>query len=41
MATIVKTNSGTWKAIIRRKGWPRVSKNFQLKRDAEDWGRDT
>lgn len=41
MATIVKTPSGTYKALVRRQGWPTVSKNFRTKRDAEDWGRRT
>ena len=41
MATIVKTSSGAWKAIIRRTGWPQTSKNFRLRRDAEDWARRT
>lgn len=39
MATITKTPSGTWKAIIRRVGWPTTSKTFRTKRDAEDWSR--
>lgn len=39
MATITKTESKTWKAIIRRKGFPHVSKTFRIKRDAEDWAR--
>lgn len=39
MATIVKTPSGTWKAVIRRKGWPTTAKTFRVKRDAEDWAR--
>lgn len=41
MATIVKTLSGTWKAVIRKSGWPTDIKTFRLKRDAEDWARDT
>lgn len=41
MATIVKTPSGTWKAVIRKTGWPTTSKTFRLKRDAEDWARRT
>ena len=41
MATITKTAAGTWNAIIRRKGWPTVSKTFRVKRDAENWGRST
>jgi len=41
MATIVRTESGTWKALVRRSGWPTASKCFRLKRDAEDWARRT
>lgn len=41
MATIVKTPSGTWKALIRKTGWPPVAKTFRTKRDAEDWSRRT
>lgn len=41
MATIVKTPSGTWKAVIRKTGWPTTSKTFRTKRDAEDWSRRT
>jgi len=37
MATIVKTTSGTWKALIRKTGWPTTAKTFRTKRDAEDW----
>lgn len=39
MATLVKTSSGTWKAVIRKQGWPTASKTFRTKRDAEDWSR--
>lgn len=39
MATIVKTPSGTWKAVVRRNGWPTTSKTFPRKRQAEDWAR--
>lgn len=39
MATFVKTDSGTWKAIIRKQGWPITSKTFRTKRDATDWAR--
>lgn len=39
MATIVKTPSGTWKAVIRKQGWPTTAKTFRTKRDAEDWSR--
>jgi integrase len=41
MATIVPTPSGTYKALVRMKGWPTTSKTFRLKRDAVDWGRRT
>ena len=41
MATIVKTPSGTWKAVIRRTGFPTTIKTFRLKKDAEDWSRRT
>ncbi|RMT28291.1 Site-specific recombinase, phage integrase, partial [Pseudomonas savastanoi] len=41
MATLVKTPSGTWKALIRKTGWPTVAKTFCTKRDAEDWSRRT
>jgi hypothetical protein len=39
MATIVKTPSGTRKAVIRKIGWPTTAKTFRTKRDAEDWPR--
>jgi Site-specific recombinase XerD len=41
MATITKTPSGTWKALIRRTGWPTTSKTFRTRRDGEDWARRT
>lgn len=41
MATIVKTESGTWKALIRRVGWPTASKTFRTRRNADDWSRRT
>ena len=41
MATIPKTPSSTWKAIIRKRGWPTTIKTFRTKRDAEDWARST
>lgn len=41
MPTIVKTDSGTWKAVIRKTGFPTTIKTFRLKRDAEDWARRT
>lgn len=39
MATLVKTTSGTWKALIRKHGWPFTTKTFRTKRDAQDWSR--
>ena len=39
MATFVKTPSGTWKALIRRKGFPSTIRTFSKKRDAENWAR--
>ena len=41
MATIVKTPSATWKAVIRKSGWPTTAKTFRTKRDAQDWARRT
>lgn len=41
MATLVKTDSGKWKAVIRKSGWPLASKTFRTKRDATDWARRT
>jgi len=41
MPTIVKTESNTWKAVIRKTGFPTTVKTFRLKRDAEDWARRT
>jgi hypothetical protein len=41
MATIVKTPSSTWKAVIRKNGWPTSIKTFRTKRDTEDWSRRT
>ncbi|MCG7985409.1 MAG: site-specific integrase [Candidatus Thiodiazotropha lotti] len=41
MATITKTPSNTWKAIIRKRGWPTAIKTFRTKRDAGDWARRT
>jgi integrase len=40
MATITKTASGTWKALVRRRGYPQEIKTFPKKSQAEDWGRD-
>jgi hypothetical protein len=41
MATIVKSPSKSWKAVIRRQGWPTVSKSSRTKLDPEDWARCT
>jgi hypothetical protein len=41
MPTFVKTPTGSWKAVIRRNGWPTMAKTFRVKRDAEDWARRT
>ncbi|HHH43805.1 MAG TPA: site-specific integrase [Gammaproteobacteria bacterium] len=41
MATITKTPSKTWKAVVRKRGWPTTIKTFRTKRDAEDWARST
>ena len=41
MPTIVKTPSSTWKAVVRKTGFPASIKTFRLKRDAEDWARRT
>jgi integrase len=39
MATLIKTPQGSWKAVVRKQGWPTVCKTFRTKRDAEDWSR--
>jgi len=41
MATIVKTKSGSWKAIICITGSPITTKTFRIKRDATNWARTT
>jgi integrase len=41
LATLVKTDLGKWKAVIRKTGWPTTAKTFRTKRDAEDWARRT
>ncbi len=33
--------AGTWKAVVRKTGWPTNTKTFRTKRDAEDWARRT
>jgi len=37
MASIKQYRGKTWRAIVRRKGFPVQSKTFQTKRDAEQW----
>lgn len=39
VATITKTESGSWKAVVRKAGWPTKAKTFRVKRDATDWAR--
>jgi integrase len=41
VASIIKTLSGKWKAIIRKAGWPLTVKTFRTQRDAGDWARRT
>lgn len=41
MATFIQTPAGTWKAIIRRRGWPTKIKTERTKRLVEDWARRT
>lgn len=41
MATIVKNPAGTWKAVIRKQGWPTTAKTFRTRRDADDWARQS
>lgn len=40
MATIRKRGDFQWEAQIRRKGFPFLSKTFEVRVDAEDWARD-
>jgi integrase len=37
MASIKQYRGKTWRAIVKRKGYPPQSKTFELKRDAEAW----
>jgi integrase len=41
VASIIKTPSGKWKAVIRKAGWPLTVKTFRTQRDAGDWARRT
>jgi integrase len=39
MASIFRTEAGTWRADVRKRGFPAQRKSFRTKRDAEDWAR--
>ncbi|WP_020683196.1 hypothetical protein [Marinobacterium rhizophilum] len=39
MATIVKSSSRIWKAVVRKTGYRTTSKTFRPKRGAEGWVR--
>jgi integrase len=39
MASVTKTPSGTWKALVRKRGYEAEIKTFRTKRDADDWAR--
>jgi len=41
VATITKTPSNTWKAVVRKRGWPVTIDTFRTKRDAADRVRRT
>lgn len=41
MASIINRGPFQYQAIIRRKGYPSVTKTFESKRDAEDWAKVT
>lgn len=41
MASIINRGPFQYQAIIRRKGYPSVTKTFEHKRDAEDWSKVT
>jgi len=41
LATITRTPSKTWKAVVRKQGWPTTIKTFRTRRDASDWARRT
>lgn len=40
MATFRKRGKNQWQAKIRRKGWPKQTKTFETKSDAEAWARE-
>jgi len=37
MATVTKMKNGKWKALVRKTGFPHMSKQFELKKEAEKW----
>lgn len=41
MATFVQRPNGRWRALVRKKGWPALTKVLRTKRQAEDWARAT
>jgi len=41
MATIQMTPAGTYRAQIRRRGLPTVSKTFKTRKTAKEWARKT
>jgi len=41
VATIVQTRLGKWKAVVRKRGWPTVSKTFRIQKDALTWAKRT
>jgi hypothetical protein len=41
MSTLFKRPSGSWKAVVRKTGWPSVTKTLRIKWGAEDWARRT
>ncbi len=41
MATFVNRGPYQWRALIRKKGYPTISKTFTFRRDAEIWARQT
>jgi len=40
MATVRKVGEYQWEVEVRRKGYPRISKTFAYKDDADAWGRE-
>lgn len=41
VATISKAPSNTWKAVVRKRGWPETIKASRTKRDAAEGARST